>query len=113
MSKIKCCDARRRRYSQYVGEADRLGKMVEEKQAAYGDSVGKSPDVLRLLYPGGVAPDQYGDLMMVTRVIDKLFRIATQKDAFGEDPWRDIAGYALLSVIKNKSKNKEKRQWMV
>jgi len=30
------------------------------------------------------------------RVIDKLFRIASQKEAFGENPWQDIAGYGLL-----------------
>ena len=32
-------------------------------------------------------------------MIDKLFRIANKKDAFDENPWRDIAGYALLSTI--------------
>jgi len=35
------------------------------------------------------------------RIIDKLFRIATQKEAFGESPYRDIAGYGLLGVMKD------------
>ena len=34
----------------------------------------------------------------VVRVLDKLFRIATDRDALGESPWRDIAGYGLLGA---------------
>ena len=30
------------------------------------------------------------------RIIDKFFRIATEKNAFGETPWKDAAGYCLL-----------------
>ncbi len=30
------------------------------------------------------------------RILDKCFRIATHRDALGEDPWQDVAGYALL-----------------
>jgi hypothetical protein len=75
-----------------------LADLVEAKQQAYGDSFGKSGDVLRILYPNGVRVDQYGDLLAITRVLDKLFRIATAKDALGESPWRDIGGYALLAL---------------
>jgi hypothetical protein len=39
-----------------------------------------------------------GTLLAVTRIIDKLFRIATDEKAFSEDPWADIAGYAILMV---------------
>lgn len=35
-------------------------------------------------------------MLAIVRVFDKMMRIATDKDAFGEDPWRDIAGYAIL-----------------
>jgi hypothetical protein len=45
-----------------------------------------------------VRAEQYPTFLAVTRVIDKLFRVATKKDAFGESPWRDIAGYALLGI---------------
>lgn len=38
---------------------------------------------------------------MVVRVVDKLFRIANHKDAFGENPWADIAGYAVLMCGKS------------
>lgn len=77
-----------------------IGALVESKQQAYGDSYGKSGDVLRILYPSGVKPEQYQDLLAITRVLDKLFRIATAKDAFGENPWLDVVGYALLSAAR-------------
>ena len=79
-----------------------IGQLVDLKQSAYGDSFGKSGEILRILYPDGIHPQNYDDLLAVTRIIDKLFRIATQKGAFGEDPYQDIAGYALLSVMKSR-----------
>ncbi len=82
----------------YSGIGMEIGKLVEEKQAAYGDSFGKSGDVLRALYPTGISLEQFNDALTVVRVVDKLFRIATNRDALGESPWRDIAGYSLLAV---------------
>jgi len=73
-------------------------ELVTEKNAAYGDSFGQSGKILQILYPGGIRPGQYPDLLALVRVIDKLFRIATDKKAFGEDPWKDVMGYALLSA---------------
>jgi len=73
-----------------------IGRLVDDKQKAYGRSFDKSGQILRLLYPYGIKTEQYDDLLAMVRIIDKLFRIATNKDALGEDPWRDIAGYALL-----------------
>ena len=75
-----------------------IGSLVKEKNAAYGDSFGKSEEVLRVLYPNGISVEQYKDFLTVVRVLDKLFRIATDKDALGEDPWRDICGYAILAI---------------
>jgi hypothetical protein len=36
--------------------------------------------------------------LAVTRVLDKLFRLATDPTYGSESPWRDIAGYALLRL---------------
>lgn len=77
-----------------------LGKLVDQKQAAYGDSFGKSGDVMRLLYPNGIDSEQLDDALAVVRVVDKLFRIATNRDALGESPWEDIAGYGLLGAAR-------------
>jgi hypothetical protein len=83
-----------------------LGKMVDEKQLAYGDSFGKSGAIMRVLYPTGIDRNQLDDVLVVIRVIDKLFRIATRKQAFGESPWRDIAGYAILAAKRDEDGRK-------
>ena len=83
--------------------ATEIGKLVEEKNLAYGSSFLKSEKILKILYPDGIRPDQYKDMLAITRIIDKLFRIATQKDAFGENPFKDIAGYGILGVANGES----------
>ncbi len=75
-----------------------LGSLVDEKNRKYGQSFAKSGDFLRMLWPDGIKPDQYQDMLTIIRIFDKMNRIATDKDAFGEDPFSDITGYALLAV---------------
>jgi len=88
-----------------VGHYEQLGRfvgsLVDKKQAAYGDSFSRSADVLRIYYPNGIHPDQYNDVLPMVRMIDKQFRIATDKNAFGESPWTDIAGYGILGMEKH------------
>ena len=67
--------------------ATEIGKLVDEKDATYGSSFLKSEKILKILYPNGIEPSQYKDMLAITRIIDKLFRIATKKDAFGENPF--------------------------
>lgn len=88
----------------YTKIATELGKLVEEKQKAYGDSFSKSEEIIKVLYPDGVKPENYRDLLTLVRMIDKMFRIATSKNAFGESPYRDIAGYALLGLADDMEK---------
>jgi hypothetical protein len=78
-----------------------VGELCEEKNEAYGDSFAKAGKVLELLYANGVQPDQYTDMLGVIRVVDKLFRIATDKAAFGESPWLDVAGYGILGAFND------------
>lgn len=90
----------------YVKIGIQLGELLAKKNAAYGNSFHKCQEFLQILYPNGVPVHSYQDMLTIARVFDKLMRIATAKDAFGEDPWKDIAGYALLMVKKNNdSKN--------
>lgn len=81
-----------------------IGALVEEKNSAYGSSFAESYKILNTLYPNGIKPEQYTDALAIIRVIDKLFRIANKKDAFGESPWKDIAGYAILGISNDESK---------
>jgi hypothetical protein len=92
--------------NKYSEKAAAVSKLVEEKQAAYGDSFSNSGDILRKLFPNGITPDKYDDLLSITRIIDKLFRIANQKDAFGESPYDDIIGYALLGATSSRGEKK-------
>ena len=73
-----------------------LGALVDRKNAAYGNSFQEAGAIMRILYKNGIALDQMDDALVVVRVVDKLFRIATRKDAFNENPWEDLAGYGLL-----------------
>jgi hypothetical protein len=88
-------------------KAEQIGKLVSQKNAAYGSAFSEAHHILKVLYPKGIAPEQYTDALAVIRVIDKLFRIANKKDAFGENPWQDIAGYALLGVVDAVQKSSE------
>lgn len=88
----------RKKYHE-IGEE--IGRLVQEKNEAYGDSFGQACRILEVLYPDGIQPAQYRDALAITRVIDKLFRLANKKDAFGESPWRDICGYAILGVAND------------
>ena len=76
----------------------RVGALVDEKNAAYGSAFDDAGEFLRLLYPLGIEPEQYGDALCLVRIFDKMKRIATDKDAFGESPYQDIAGYGLLGL---------------
>lgn len=78
-----------------------IGALVEKKNAAYGDAFAKAGAFLRLLFPDGIRPDQYGDALALVRIFDKQMRIATRKDAFGESSYSDIAGYGILGVAKD------------
>ena len=89
----------------YEAKARALGRLVESKQRQYGDSAGRAGQIMRVLYPEGVAPHQYDDALLVVRVLDKLSRIAQRgadgRDLGGESPWQDIAGYGLLGMAKD------------
>tara|TARA_R100001377_G_scaffold72515_1_gene48334 strand:- start:49 stop:420 length:372 start_codon:yes stop_codon:yes gene_type:complete len=82
-----------------------VGSIVAEKQKAYGDSFSKSHKILKVLYPDGIDPSQYMDVLTICRVVDKLFRLATDPTYGDESPWRDICGYSLLSMGKDSREN--------
>ena len=85
----------------------KIGQICQKKNEAYGDSFAKTGEILKSLYPGGVQPEQYSDMLAIVRILDKLFRIATRKDAFGESPFSDIAGYGILGVLNDQAQTSE------
>jgi hypothetical protein len=87
--------------------AAEVGKTVSAKNKVYGDSFGRSSAFLNILYPDGIRNDQYDDILLISRIFDKLMRIATgAKDE--ENPYLDVAGYAILGLnMHNKEKGKD------
>ena len=85
-----------------IGEE--VGKLVGEKQKAYGDSFGRSGECLRQMFPEGIKPNQYDDLLTIARILDKLFRIANDPVAFSENPYQDIVGYGILGMNRHDEK---------
>ena len=89
-----------------------MAKLLSEKNLAYGNSFEDVPYMLKKLYPKGVQPEHLDDFLLLVRIFDKIKRIAQNNDPYGEDPWMDIAGYALLKMITRpktvRGKNKRK-----
>ena len=85
----------------YEELGNEIGKLVDSKQISYGDSFGKANGILAILYPNGILVEQYTDVLCLIRIIDKMFRIANNKDAFCESPYMDLAGYSLLGALKD------------
>ena len=81
-----------------------VGELVSDKQLAYGDSFGRSGECLRQMFPDGIKTEQYDDLLTIARILDKLFRIANNPNAFDENPYQDIVGYGLLGMNRHKVK---------
>jgi len=73
-----------------------IGALADKKNAAYGNSIHDAGKIMRILYPRGINPDQMDDALAMIRILDKMFRIATAKRAFGENPFQDIAGYGIV-----------------
>ncbi len=78
-----------------------------DKNRQYGDAVRKTVDILHALFPDGIRPDQYGDLLLIVRVQDKMVRLASYnskthpRSADDESPWADVRGYGILGEEKD------------
>ena len=94
----------------YQEIAAELGELVDRKAAAYGDTILSSEVALGLLYPEGIAPQHFGDVLLIVRIFDKLGRIANDRTAFDESPYLDIAGYALRGVHHHLMRQQMKEQ---
>lgn len=92
--------------STFSDKVDEIASLVKSKNIAYGNSFGTAGEALKILYPEGIKPNQYPDALLVARIWDKLKRIATDNDPFGESPFVDIAGYAICgSTLKEEKKS--------
>ena len=91
---------------QFVKAGIEIGKLVGVKNRAYGNSFYDSGKILKILYPKGVSLEQMDDMLAIVRILDKLFRIASDKKALGESPYKDIAGYGILGDTREDNNGK-------
>ena len=80
---------------------DDLAAILSIKDEAYGNAFDKTTQILSLLYPNGIRVEQYKDLHVIIRMLDKISRIARDNDPLGESPYMDIAGYSILSLARD------------
>jgi hypothetical protein len=86
---------------QMLAAAEEMGKLVVEKNRSYGDSVNLSTVFFTNLYPNGIPVEQYRNILIIARILDKLSRLATDPNAFNEDAWKDIIGYGIRGAVKD------------
>ena len=85
--------------------ASDLSTILSMKNEAYGNAFDKTTEILKLLYPNGITVEQYKDVHVIIRMLDKISRIARDNDPFGESPYKDLAGYSILALA---TKEREK-----
>ena len=91
--------------SSFLELATSIGNLVTEKNKAYGSAFDKAGEFLRILYPNGIKPEQYTDMLCTVRIFDKLMRISTNDKGTKEgleDAYSDITGYGLLGLRRAK-----------
>jgi hypothetical protein len=89
---------------QFLKITNELGELLATKNEAYGNAFEKTTKILELLYPNGISVSQYKDVHVIVRMLDKMSRIARDNDPMGEDPFKDIAGYAILAQLLRSDK---------
>ena len=52
----------------FLKTATDLGRLLNEKNRQYGNSYIIVPDILRILYPTGIKPDEFGDASTIVRI---------------------------------------------
>ena len=79
----------------YEQIGQKIGKLVDIKNRQYGDAFNKSSDFLKILFPDGVKPEQYHEMLALVRIFDKQMRVAHGNQG-DENAFNDIAGYGIL-----------------
>lgn len=98
-------------FARLKGLASEIGQTLQVKNMQYGDSFSKAPEILKILFPNGVQPEMYDDLLTIVRMLDKLNRISAGKGET-EDPYKDLAGYAILAQVLHEERKEENKMAM-
>lgn len=85
-----------------------IGKLVDEKQAQYGDAISATGDIMETIFPEGIPKEKMKDALLIVRILDKICRLSLGNGEGGESPFRDIAGYGLLGINLHELMEEEK-----
>ena len=83
-----------------------LGAFVENKRRVYGNALQKTSAILDILYPNGIPTYQYRFIPVITRLLEKISRLATWSPAAPPDeesPLKDIAGLGLAGFVDDQA----------
>lgn len=106
-------------YSQIGTE---IGELVEQKQKAYGDSITKAFDLVKVFIRDyrnedgtyTIPESLLKHLLLQVRIIDKQNRIFSNpdQDLMGESPYSDIAGYSIIGTKESNKTNKKQDEFV-
>jgi len=94
-----------------------LGKLIDMKQEAYGDSITKTNELLKVFmqdYDNGddtytIPKSLLNHIALMVRIMDKQNRVFSNPDGdlMSESPYSDLSGYGMLGErMSNESSNK-------
>jgi hypothetical protein len=77
-----------------------IAEMLTEKRKAYGDNLSDTQRILQVLYPEGIPPSAYSEVLVMVRIFDKFKRRANfhrnpESWVDDENPWLDVSGYGV------------------
>ena len=93
---------------QFEKIATEIGKLVAVKNINYGDSFSHTGEIMKFLFPDGIPIEKYEVFLALVRIMDKIFRLATNPNYNNENAWADIAGYCVLMLGYEEQKGPEK-----
>ena len=67
-----------------------MADLLEKKDRAYGGANTRTARIMEVLYPNGIQPEEYVQVLAITRIVDKLCRQSVTDDP---ENWKDILGY--------------------
>ena len=89
-----------------------IGALVDKKNKAYGNSFSDVESFIKMIFPEKINVDNYGDAIFIIRLFDKMKRLATDKNAFNEDVYKDIIGLAVRLYVLNNPESCGEKQWI-
>lgn len=76
-----------------------VAEMLERKSEEYDAPYDSDNDFLKIMYPNGVAPDKYADMVLCLRLYDTLKKLTKSGDTKYIEY---IAGYGILAMCEDR-----------